>query len=304
MSRNRSDKIIKYRCCYDPEKAEKVVKRAKIRPFIEKRNEQFMKHRPTEKKSNVDESMVPYFGSYGASIKWLCIKILFVLATRCGALTLPLFIYLFFYQGTNGQNTNYKDIFGVGRGIFFSLIYHFSEHVPLHLFLEKFFTFVLLLEELSQRNIFVTGTFDKDRVGDCPLSAMKLARKDEHEVHNAVDSSEKPLVILRWQGNGEITIFSNCIGVDPVGNVRRWNKTERKIVDIPALAMVLQYNSSMGETDVMVHDFSCNPPGIRSKWWWLPLLPFCLQSSLYNSYLTYPKTPGTTQLILTSFVLL
>ena len=48
----------------------------------------------------------------------------------------------------------------------------------------------------------------------------------------------------------------------------------------------------MGGIDVMVHAFSCNYPGIRSKRWWFPLLTFCLQSSLSNSYLTYQKTPG------------
>ena len=58
-------------------------------------------------------------------------------------------------------------------------------------------------------------------------------------MYNTVDSAGKPLVIIRWKNNGEINIDSNCIGVDPVGSVRRWNKTERKIVDIPAPAMVI-----------------------------------------------------------------
>ena len=73
---------------------------------------------------------------------------------------------------------------------------HFFEYEPLHLFLDNFFTSVLLLEELSQRNIFVTGTFRKDRVGGCPLSAMKRANRGEHEVYNAVDFAEKPLVFV------------------------------------------------------------------------------------------------------------
>ena len=95
--------------------------------------------------------------------------------------------------------------------------------------------------------------FRKDRVGDCPLSGTKSAKRGEHEMYNAVGSAGKPLLFVRWKDNGEITIGSNCIGVDPGGSVRRWSKTERKIVDIPAPAMVLQYNSSMGGTDVMDH---------------------------------------------------
>ena len=68
-------------------------------------------------------------------------------------------------------------------------------------------------------------------------------------------------------------------------------QNRKKIVDIPAPAMVLRYNASMGGTDVMDHDFSCNCPGMRTKKRWFPLLTFCLQSSLYNSYLIYRKTP-------------
>ena len=112
---------------------------------------------------------------------------------------------------------------------------------------------------------------------------MKYAERGEHEVYNVVDSAGKLLVFA---------IGSSCIGFDPVGSVRRWIKTEIKIVGTPAPAMVLQYNSSVGGTDVMDHTVSCNHPRIRSKRWWFPLLTLFLQSALYNSYLIYWKTPG------------
>ena len=69
MTRSRFDKIMKYIYFYDPEEAEEGDRYAKIRPLIEKLNERFMKYQTTEKKADVDESMVPCFGIYGASIK-------------------------------------------------------------------------------------------------------------------------------------------------------------------------------------------------------------------------------------------
>ena len=68
-------------------------------------------------------------------------------------------------------------MFRVGGINIISLVDHFSEYKSLHLLPNIFFTSVLLPEELSQRNIFVTGTFIKDRdVGEwdrcndsCPL---------------------------------------------------------------------------------------------------------------------------------------
>ena len=141
------------------------------------------------------------------------------------------------------------------------------------------------------------GTFRKDRVGGCPLSPMKYAERGEYEVYNAVDSAGKLLVFATG---------SNCIGFDPLGSVRRWIKTEIKIVGTPAPAMVLQYNSSVGGADVMDHAVSCNHPRIISKRWWFPLLTFFVQSALYNSYLIYWKAQlqVKVQLISTSSVLL
>ena len=67
MTSNRFDKIMKYVYCYDPEEAEEGDRYAKIRPLIEKLNERFV-YQATEKKADVDESMVPCFGIYGTSI--------------------------------------------------------------------------------------------------------------------------------------------------------------------------------------------------------------------------------------------
>ena len=69
MSRNRFYQITKYIYCYDREEADGGDRCAKIRPIIEKLNELSIKCRLTEKKADVDESIVSYFGTYGASIK-------------------------------------------------------------------------------------------------------------------------------------------------------------------------------------------------------------------------------------------
>lgn len=87
------------------------------------------------------------------------------------------------------------------------------------------------------------------------------------------------LILVRWKGNSEITLGSNWIGVDPAENVRR-SKAERKIVNIPAPAMVLEYNLSMGGADVM-DVFSCKHSQIR---YFLPPI------TRYNSCLISGKT--------------
>ena len=55
--------------CYESKEAVEGDRCVKIRPVIEKLNDCFMTYQPAEKKADVDTSMVPYFGSYEASIK-------------------------------------------------------------------------------------------------------------------------------------------------------------------------------------------------------------------------------------------
>ena len=69
MNRNRFDEIMKYTNCYDSEDAEEGDRCAKIRALAEKLYEHFMKYQPSKKKTDADESKLPHFGSYGASIK-------------------------------------------------------------------------------------------------------------------------------------------------------------------------------------------------------------------------------------------
>ena len=99
-----------------------------------------MKYQPTERKADINESMVPYFGSYGAGIKQamhqkpdrFCCKV-------CCLKYLSGYLLAFdVHQGSKGQNTGYKDIFGVSGEKVFSLIGHFLGNGLLHLFLDNF----------------------------------------------------------------------------------------------------------------------------------------------------------------------
>ena len=146
MTRNRFNEIMKYIYCYDSEEAEEVDTCAKIRPLIEKLNECFMEYQPTEKKTDVDESMVPYICSYGAGVKQAMRQKLVRFGYEVLCLNYPSGYLLTFdaYQGSKGQNTDYKDMLPVGGGNLISLIDHFPEHEPLHMFLDNFFYFCIV----------------------------------------------------------------------------------------------------------------------------------------------------------------
>ena len=119
----------------------------------------------------------------------LCIKSLIVFAAKCVALNISLVIYLLLMFTKEARDKILGYIWCKWRKSFF-FDWSFSWKWAASSVSWQFFISVLLFKKLSKKNIFVKGTFRKDRVGDCPLSVMKSTNRDEHQVYNAVDNGE------------------------------------------------------------------------------------------------------------------
>ena len=291
ITRNRFDEIMKYIYVYDPDTAEPGDKCAKVRPLSTILQHKFMKYRPPGKTGDIDEAMIAYYGGYGNSIKQSIRNkpVRFGYKTWCLNLDDGYLPNFDIYQGARGQQQDYKADFGVGGAVVLGLMDSLPQGIPFHLLVDNYFTSPQLFNELSDRNILVTGTFRRDRVGKCPLPSLAKKPRGEYKAYRLLGDTHD-LVLVRWKDNGEMTIGSNCIGVHPVGKVTRWSAAEKKKVEVDAPAAVALYNKGMGGTDLMDHALSCNRPAIRSKKWWFPLLVFHLQASVHNSYLIYRRT--------------
>ena len=87
-------------------------------------NDRYLLYLPPGKEGDVDESMVPYFGKYGGSIKQSIRNkpIRFGYKVWCFNLSDGYLIAFDVYQGKHGQKPAYKDKFGVGGGTVLSLL--------------------------------------------------------------------------------------------------------------------------------------------------------------------------------------
>ena len=286
MTRNRFDEIIKYIYMYDPDSAETNDKCGKIRSIMDIINDRFLKYCPSEKIGDVDEAMIPYYGTYGCGIR----QAMRQKPIRFWCLNYPDGYLIAFdvYQGAKGRPNPHKEKFGVEGGSVLALVDRLPEDHKLHLFLDNYFTSPALYDELSRRGFLVTGTFRKDRIGHCPLPKLNKSPRGTMSSYHTKEAGG--MVLVKWNDNGEIFVGSNCIGADPVGKVKRWSSVEKKKVDVDAPAAILLYNIDMGGTDVQDHAFSCNRPSIRSKKCWFPLASFMVISSMHNAYQIYRRT--------------
>ncbi|TRZ03544.1 hypothetical protein DNTS_009302, partial [Danionella cerebrum] len=58
-------------------------------------------------------------------------------------------------------------------------------------------------------------------------------------------------IIVRWYDNKAVNLLSSFVGVEPLGNVRRWDRKAKTYIMVPRPAIVDTYNRFMGGVDLL-----------------------------------------------------
>ena len=96
-------------------------------------------------------------------------------------------------------------------------------HFPLLLILQitvffgNFFSLYQLMKTLSKKGFKATGTFQADRTNGCPLKFVKEFTKMERGEYQYFKSGDR-IELIRWNDNNVVTVGSNAVSVEPVGN--------------------------------------------------------------------------------------
>lgn len=112
---------------------------------------------------------------------------------------------------------------------------------------------------------FATGTIRDNRTNKCPLENVKsLGKKKRGAFDFAVDEAIE-LSLVRWNDNSIVTVASNIFSVEPLANTKRYNRKERKDVQILQPNLIKQYNSYMGGVDLHDNAIANYRTSIRGK---------------------------------------
>ena len=93
-------------------------------------------------------------------------------------------------------------------------------------------------------------------------------RKDSRETLDYRLDRKSRMLAVRWNDNNVVTLLSNCFGVQPVTQIKRWSASEKKHIRIPMQNLISQYNRFMGGTDRMDQNIAKFRINIRIKKWW------------------------------------
>ena len=58
-------------------------------------------------------------------------------------------------------------------------------------------------------------------------------------------------IIVRWYDNKAVNLLSSFIGIEPLGNVNRWDRKSKAYIMVPRPDIVEKYNKFMGGVDLL-----------------------------------------------------
>ena len=86
----------------------------------------------------------------------------------------------------------------------------------------------------------------ENRTGNSPLQDKKSVEENARGWYKYKFEEEHEVCITRWNDNKAVTVGSNFIGVEPVANVSRFSRSERKNVQVEQPKLITDYNKFMG----------------------------------------------------------
>ena len=272
----------------------------KVRPLI---NHLRTKFQNITKKQNlcIDQQMVPYKGKTrlkqylpNKPKKWSCK--LFVLSDVEGLM------YDFIpYTGKIApvEDPNIPDL-----KVCSNIVLHLAQNIPSDqnflLFFDNSFTSIPLLQHLAERGIWCCGTVRMPRLAGLPKSVsddksiIRNGRGSHEELKLQHHNSE--VILVRWYDNKIVNLVSTFAKANPVVTISRFDKTKKKVIEIPCPDIVQRYNKSMGGVDLAHHLLALYRINTKAKKCYHKLIYHFIDMAVVNAWLLYRRDAVTISL--------
>lgn len=160
-----------------------------------------------------------------------------------------------------------------------------------HLYCDNWFTSLKLFTALAKKDVHCLGTARANRLQGCPLPSdadlKKKGRGTFEEFETVIDGQK--IIIVRWYDNRAVTTASTFAGVQPVASVDRWERTQKRIVQVDCPSSVRTYNKHMGgvdQNDALIAFYRIH---IRSKKFYFKIFFHFIDMVIVVSWLLYRR---------------
>ena len=254
----------------------------KVRPLFEHMQQKFKKHCSVDENLSIDESMIPYYGKHYAKqfIRGKPIRFGFKMWALCSK---GGYLHAFeLYMGKRASNDGDPKL-GLGGNVVHRLAT--TAEVPpsmgYKLFFDNYFTSVSLMERLTEMGILASGTCRDNRTERCPIATDKSLFKNESRGAFDYRSSDSTLIV-KWKDNKDVILATNFDSTEQK-STQRWDKIEKKYIQVPQPICFQNYNKHMGYVDQMDQNVGTYRVRMRQRKWWWPIFSYFLSVVVNNA---------------------
>ena len=191
------------------------------------------------------------------------------------------------YQGANSFKT-FPPVLKLGIG---GTVVAETFEKGTHIYCDRYFTSINLIEFLKSKEVYVTGTIVKNRVPaalDKLVPDKELQKRGRGACDVAVRQDGK-MALVKWFDNKPVLTLSAVHAKDPEDECRRWCKREKKYVAVKRPAIIRQYNSKMGGVDLCDRMLAYYRIKTRTKKWTVHVIMHFIDLALVNSWILYQR---------------
>ncbi|GBN23920.1 PiggyBac transposable element-derived protein 2 [Araneus ventricosus] len=153
--------------------------------------------------------------------------------------------YLFHAEPYSGSTTKLPQT-GLDQGpdVVLGLMNKVHAREGNHVVMDKLFTSIPLLNELSKKGIAGTGTIRENRLENAPLPPKKSMKKTSRGTFEYACSEN--LVIVKWNDNTAVSVATSKVKASSCVMTERWSSAQEKKIQVSMPQPLKTYNVHMG----------------------------------------------------------
>lgn len=135
------------------------------------------------------------------------------------------------------------------------------------LYYDNYYTSISLMIYLKTRGIESLGTVRRNRLKNVlfPLDTAMKSKERGTMYECTATVQNKNIVAVLWKDNKLVTLLSTFSGMNPISEVKKFSKKEKKSVLVPSPYVISVYNKHMGGVDLLDSIIGRYKIGIKSR---------------------------------------